>query len=159
MRLLVLNTAEVLPADSSEAEAMAGLGRMREEQYLWLGRELSRAGLDASTVLVVAGHHPVGGDGVRGDTGAHRRVDPFDGVGHACVRLDAEVEVPYQLFERPGVVGRSGVVGVSGQVAAEPFGADPPAAPVGVDPGEQNVSEQGRPIRIAEGKVIREIVA
>ena len=32
-------------------------------------------------------------------------------------------------------------------------------AAVGVDPGEQNVSEQGRPIRIAEGSVIKEIVA
>jgi uncharacterized protein (DUF1501 family) len=29
---------------------------------------------------------------------------------------------------------------------------------VGVDPGTQNVSEQGRPIRIAEGAVIKEIV-
>jgi hypothetical protein len=32
-------------------------------------------------------------------------------------------------------------------------------AAVGVDPEEKNVSEQGRPIKIAEGKVIREIVA
>ena len=31
-------------------------------------------------------------------------------------------------------------------------------AAVGVDPEEKNVSEQGRPIKIAEGKVIREIV-
>jgi uncharacterized protein (DUF1501 family) len=33
------------------------------------------------------------------------------------------------------------------------------AAAVGVDPEEKNVSEQGRPIKIAEGRVIREIVA
>jgi uncharacterized protein (DUF1501 family) len=32
-------------------------------------------------------------------------------------------------------------------------------AAVGVDPGTQNVSEQGRPIRIAEGAVIKEITA
>jgi hypothetical protein len=33
------------------------------------------------------------------------------------------------------------------------------ASAVGVDPGEQNISEQGRPIKIAEGMPIREILA
>jgi hypothetical protein len=33
------------------------------------------------------------------------------------------------------------------------------SAALGVDPEEQNISEQGRPIRIAEGKPIREILA
>jgi uncharacterized protein (DUF1501 family) len=35
----------------------------------------------------------------------------------------------------------------------------PLSAALGVDPEEQNISEQGRPIRIAEGKPIREILA
>jgi uncharacterized protein (DUF1501 family) len=33
------------------------------------------------------------------------------------------------------------------------------AAAVGVNPEDKNISDQGRPIKIAEGKVIREIVA
>jgi len=32
-------------------------------------------------------------------------------------------------------------------------------AAVGVDPAKQNIAEQGRPIRIAEGEAIRDVLA
>lgn len=56
VRLLVLNTTETGPQSTSEALEQRSRGRMREEQYLWLERELA-SHHDAQTLFIVAGHH------------------------------------------------------------------------------------------------------
>jgi hypothetical protein len=57
LRLVALNTAEVLPTTKDEALSARSRGNMSEAQFAWLERQL--AGGDAATdVILVAGHHP-----------------------------------------------------------------------------------------------------
>lgn len=56
LRLLVLNTAEVGPEETIEGVARHSLGEMREDQFLWLERELA-APRSEQTWFIVAGHH------------------------------------------------------------------------------------------------------
>lgn len=57
LRLLVLNTAEVGPEETIEGVARHSLAEMREDQYLWLERELAAPRAEP-TWFIVAGHHP-----------------------------------------------------------------------------------------------------
>jgi hypothetical protein len=59
VRLLVLNTAEVGPTTLEDALDRRRRGTMREEQYLWLDRELA-GNRDRETLFLVAGHHDLG---------------------------------------------------------------------------------------------------
>jgi hypothetical protein len=60
VRLLVLNTSEVGPTTKVMALEQRSHGQMREEQMLWLTRELS-SHREMKTVFLVAGHHNLGG--------------------------------------------------------------------------------------------------
>ncbi|HEX7669390.1 MAG TPA: metallophosphoesterase, partial [Polyangiaceae bacterium] len=60
VRLLVLNTAEVGPKTLDDALDRGRRGTMREEQYLWLDRELA-GNRDRETLFLVAGHHDLDG--------------------------------------------------------------------------------------------------
>lgn len=72
VRLLVLNTAEVGPKTLDQALDRHGRGTMRDEQYLWLGRELA-GNRDRETLFIVAGHHDLAGF-FEGQDGRLRRI-------------------------------------------------------------------------------------
>ncbi len=59
VRLIVLETPEILPADRGEALEIRSRGYMSEDQFEWLAQQLQRPGSDP-TIVLVAGHHPMG---------------------------------------------------------------------------------------------------
>ena len=109
--------------------------------------------LAGTATKVVAGHDLGGGAGQLVDASQHRRLDHLYDIGHRPAWFDAEVQVPHQLLERPGVVRCLLVLGRRGDVATEPLGTDPPAVAISADlldggqVGERDVRERRHVVR------------
>lgn len=125
---------------SLSAELDAGFGTLLQE--------LHERGLLATTTILWMG-----------EFGRTPTINPQGGRDHfpaawTCVFAGGGI----QGGQAYGKTSASGQEVVEGQVDAPDILATLAAA-VGVDPAAQNISDVGRPIKIAEGKVIREVVA